>query len=159
VNLPVFHQSGWFDGDRIGAKLNYLKMASRRRPYQKLTLGPWGHTDFATRTFGDRDFGENAIIDLQRDYLRWFDRWLKGIDNGIEREPLVSVFVMGANKWLRSATYPLETTQYQKLFLISRNLNTGGHNETETNFVTAQQTIYHDLQRPSYILLPIIPEE
>jgi len=42
---------------------------------------------------------------------------------------------------------------------FSRNLNTGGHNETETNYVTAQQTIYHDLQRPSYILLPIIPEE
>jgi uncharacterized protein len=41
----------------------------------------------------------------------------------------------------------------------SRNLNTGGHNETETNYVAAQQTIYHDLQRPSYILLPIIPEE
>ena len=42
---------------------------------------------------------------------------------------------------------------------FSRNLNTGGHNETETNYVTAQQTIYHDLQRPSCILLPIIPEE
>src|SRR5262249_34529323 len=28
VNLPVFHQSGWFDGDGIGSKLNYLKMAS-----------------------------------------------------------------------------------------------------------------------------------
>jgi len=125
VNLPVFHQSGWFDGDAIGAKLNYLKMASHRHPYQKLTLGPWGHTDFATRAIGDRDFGENAIIDLQRDYLRWFDRWLKGIDNGIEREPLVSVFVMGANKWLRGATYPLEATQYQKLFLTS-----GGHANT-----------------------------
>jgi uncharacterized protein len=125
VNLPVFHQSGWFDDDGIGAKLNYLKMASHGHSYQKLTLGPWGHTDTATRAIGDRDFGENAIIDLQRDYLRWFDRWLKGIDNGIEREPLVSVFVMGANKWLRGATYPLETTQYQKLFLTS-----GGHANT-----------------------------
>jgi X-Pro dipeptidyl-peptidase-like protein len=41
--------------------------------------------------------------------------------------------------------------------LFSRNLNTGGHNETETNFGAAQQTIYHDLERPSHILLPIIP--
>jgi predicted acyl esterase len=40
-----------------------------------------------------------------------------------------------------------------------RNLNTGGHNETETDYVAARQTIYHDLQRPSYILSPIIPEE
>ena len=42
---------------------------------------------------------------------------------------------------------------------FSRNLNTGGHNETETNYVTARQTIYHDLQRPSCILLPVIPGE
>jgi putative CocE/NonD family hydrolase len=40
-----------------------------------------------------------------------------------------------------------------------RNLNTGGHNEIETNYVAAQQTIYHNLQRPSYILLPIIHEQ
>ena len=39
---------------------------------------------------GDVDFGDNALIDLDGLQLRWFDRWLKGIDNGIEREPHVS---------------------------------------------------------------------
>jgi hypothetical protein len=68
---------------------------------------------------GDRDFTEKAIIDLQRDYLRWFDYWLKGVDNGIEKEPLVSVFVMGSNKWLQGAKYPLEVTRFQKLYLAS----------------------------------------
>ena len=43
--------------------------------------------------------------------------------------------------------------------LFSRNLNTGGHSETESNFVTAEQTIYHDQQHPTHILLPVIPEE
>ncbi|MBZ5524171.1 MAG: CocE/NonD family hydrolase [Acidobacteriia bacterium] len=119
VNIPVFHQSGWFDGDGIGTKLNYLRMASYKHLNQKLTLGPWGHTDTASRMVGDRDMGEQAIIDLQRDYLRWFDYWLKGIDNGIQKEPLVSVFVMGANKWLHGATYPLEVTRFQKLYLAS----------------------------------------
>jgi putative CocE/NonD family hydrolase len=119
VNIPVFHQSGWFDGDGIGTKLNYLKMASYKHSNQKLTLGPWGHTDTAGRMIGDRDFGEQAIIDLQRDYLRWFDYWLKGIDNGITKEPLVSLFLMGSNKWLHGATYPLEVTRFQKLYLAS----------------------------------------
>ena len=41
---------------------------------------------------------------------------------------------------------------------FSRNLNTGGHNETETKFVTANQAIYHSKKYPSYILLPVIPE-
>jgi putative CocE/NonD family hydrolase len=125
VNIPVFHQSGWFDGDGIGTKLNYMRMESYKHTSQKLTLGPWGHTDTAGRMIGDRDFGETAIIDLQRDYLRWFDHWLKGVDNGIDKEPLVSLFVMGSNKWLRGQTYPLEITKPQKLYLASSgNANT-----------------------------------
>jgi len=39
----------------------------------------------------------------------------------------------------------------------SRNLNTGGHNETETNFVKAQQTVLHDRAHPSAIILPVLP--
>jgi putative CocE/NonD family hydrolase len=119
VNIPVFHQSGWFDGDGIGTKLNYLAMARAHHPDQKLVLGPWGHTDEATRRFGDHDFGPEAIFDMQRAYLRWFDYWLKGVDNGITKEPLVSVFVMGSNRWLHGATYPLPGTRFEKWYLAS----------------------------------------
>ncbi len=117
VNIPVFHQSGWFDGDGIGSKLNYLKMRSHRHPNQKLVLGPWGHTPTAQRRLGDIDFGPEAIIDLPREYLRWFDHWLKGVDNGIDREPLVSLFVMGPNKWLHGNEYPLPQTRLEKWYL------------------------------------------
>lgn len=119
VNIPVFNQSGWFDGDGIGSKLNYLAMARHGHPHQKLVLGPWGHSDVASRMIGDEDFGEKAIIDLPREYLRWFDHWLKGVDNGIEREPLVSLFVMGRNDWLHGPTYPLPQTDFRKLYLHS----------------------------------------
>jgi len=117
VNIPAFHQSGWFDGDGIGTKLNYLQMKEYGHPSQKLTIGPWGHTDTASRKLGDHDFGPQAIIDLQRDYLRWFDYWLKGVDNGITKEPLVSIFVMGTNKWLHGDSYPLPATKFTKLYL------------------------------------------
>ena len=42
--------------------------------------------------------------------------------------------------------------------MFSRNLNTGGHNETETEFVSAKQTIFHDAEHPSHVLLPVIPD-
>jgi putative CocE/NonD family hydrolase len=116
VNIPAFHQSGWFDGDGIGTKLNYLQMREYGHANQKLTIGPWGHTDTASRKLGDRDFGPQAIIDLQRDYLRWFDYWLKGVDNGITKEPLVSIFVMGTNQWLHGNSYPLPGTRFTKLY-------------------------------------------
>lgn len=119
VRIPVFHQSGWFDGDGIGTKLNYLALAAHGHATQKLTLGPWGHSDRASRRFRDRDFGPEAIIDLQRDYLRWFDHYLKGVDNGIDREPLVSLFVMGSNKWVRGPKYPLPETRFDKWYLAS----------------------------------------
>ncbi len=119
VRLPVFHQSGWFDGDGIGTKLNYLRMALHKHPNQKLILGPWGHTDTAHRMVGERDFGAQAIVDLQRAYLRWFDCWLKGIDNGITKEPLVSLFAMGSNRWLHGSAYPLPQTRWEKWYLAS----------------------------------------
>ena len=125
VRIPVFHQSGWFDGDGIGSKLNYLKMQSYGHPHQKLVLGPWGHTDTAMRRIGDRDFGAAAIIDLQDQYLRWLDHWLKGASNGIEKEPLVSLFVMGTNQWLHGDVYPLPETRFEKWYLTSAgNANT-----------------------------------
>ena len=116
VNIPAFHQSGWFDGDGIGTKLNYQQMREDGHGNQKLTIGPWGHTDTASRKLGDHDFGPQAIIDLQRDYLRWFDYWLKGIDNGINKEPLVSIFVMGTNQWLHGDSYPLPATKFTRLY-------------------------------------------
>jgi putative CocE/NonD family hydrolase len=119
VKIPVFHQSGWFDGDGIGSKLNYLAMARHHHRNQKLVLGPWGHTDEAMRRLGDHDFSQTAVIDLQRAYLRWFDHWLKGVDNGIDKEPLVSIFVMGTNEWLHGDTYPLAGTRFEKWYLHS----------------------------------------
>lgn len=125
VRIPVFHQSGWFDGN--GTKLNYLRMASHGHPHQKLILGPWGHTPYASRRVGDIDFGPEAAIDLQKEYLRWFDYWLKGEDNGILNEPLVRVFAMGSNKWLEGNTYPLERTRFEKWYISSGgSANTSG---------------------------------
>jgi putative CocE/NonD family hydrolase len=86
---------------------------------QKLILGPWGHTDTASRLIGRRDFTKNAVIDLQREYLRWFDFWLKGIDNKVIEEPWVKMFTMGSNRWHSGDTYPLEGTEFRKIYLAS----------------------------------------
>ena len=119
TKIPVFHQSGWFDGDGIGTKLNYLKMRSFGHANQKMIVGPWGHTDTSMRGMGEKDFGKDAAPDLQREYVRWFDFWLKGIKNGVDAEPLVRLFAMGSNKWLTGNVYPLEKTEFRKLLLTS----------------------------------------
>ncbi len=40
---------------------------------------------------------------------------------------------------------------------LSRNLNTGGDNARDADFISADQTIFHDSMRPSHLILPVIP--
>ena len=49
-------------------------------------MGPWSHRAAEASLPGPR-------IDWVPDMLRWWDRWLKGVDNGVDREPPISVFV------------------------------------------------------------------
>ena len=60
-----------------------------------------------------------AVIDADGIQLRWFDRWLRGIENGVEREPPVRLFVMGANHWRDEQEWPLARTDWQEWFLHS----------------------------------------
>ena len=70
--------------------------------------GPWTHMGMrADNTFmSDVDFGADALWGFKRynqERLRYFDHWLKGIDNGIENDPPVRIFVMGGGDGRRSA--------------------------------------------------------
>lgn len=119
LDIPVFLQSGWYDGDGIGTKLAYLRLKKSKNKHIKLIVGPWEHTDTSSSSARGHDVGEEAVIDLQRQYLRWFDFWLKGVKNGILEEPLVSLYVIGSKIWLHANTYPLPQTRFQKLYLTS----------------------------------------
>jgi putative CocE/NonD family hydrolase len=117
ITVPVLHQSGWFDGSSLlGTKLNYLAMMKAGAKNQRLIIGPWGHTDTATRKEGGRDFGEAALLDLEQEYADWFDHWLKG-EAAPGGDP-VKLFVMGENSWMTAASYP-PPGQPKKYFLGS----------------------------------------
>jgi len=45
-------------------------------------------------------------VNIQLMQIRWFDYWLKGIDNGTAREPAVRYFVMGSGTWKSAETWP-----------------------------------------------------
>ncbi|HEU5088458.1 MAG TPA: CocE/NonD family hydrolase, partial [Roseiflexaceae bacterium] len=78
----------------------------------RLVIGPWSHVNWSGM-IGEVDFGfaaASAFMNLQTDVTgltqRWFDYWLKGVDNGITTEPPVRIFVMGANQWRDEAEWP-----------------------------------------------------
>ncbi len=52
--------------------------------------------------------------------LRWFDYWLKGIDNGIMDEPPIKIFTSGINQWRTENEFPLARTRWTKYYLRCR---------------------------------------
>jgi putative CocE/NonD family hydrolase len=126
VRVPALHISGWYDDEQVGTPLNYIGMTTKGAPevrkQQKLLMGPWPHAVNSSRRLGKLDFGPTAVIDLTDAELRWFDHWLKGVDNGVEREPPVRIFVMGANQWRDEAEWPIARAKWTKYYLHS-----GGH--------------------------------
>jgi putative CocE/NonD family hydrolase len=67
---------------------------------------------------GQRDFGD-ARFDYWGTYLRWYERWLKGVDNGVTRMPKVQIFVMGRNQWRGENEWPLARTKFTPYYLRS----------------------------------------
>jgi len=49
--------------------------------------------------------------------LRWMDRYVRDLDNGVDREPPVRVFVMGDNRWREADRWPIPGTRSDTLYL------------------------------------------
>jgi hypothetical protein len=96
ADVPVYHVTGWYDswGTQV-ANLNYVELSRAKTSPQRLIVGPWPHGGQGVSFSGIAEFGDAAAIDMNAFRLRWFDRWLKGLDNGVERESPVRLFVMG----------------------------------------------------------------
>lgn len=52
--------------------------------------------------------------------FRWYDYWLKGIDNGIMDEPAVKVHVEGSRRWMTGEHWPVTPVAYRPLYLRTR---------------------------------------
>jgi uncharacterized protein len=63
---------------------------------------------------------DDARLDYDALTYGWFDRFLKGEDNGIlKKTPHVQYYTMGLNKWQSSDTWPPEGAKPMKLYLTS----------------------------------------
>ena len=123
VEVPNLDFSGWYD--HCGGTMQHLAGMQRdartevARKQTKLIIGPWNHGGIGTRKNGEIDFGPQAELDIHDLILRWFAYWLKGVDNGIDREPAVRYFVMGSGEWKTASTWPPEGMAQKSYYLSS----------------------------------------
>jgi len=95
-DIPVYHVTGWYDswGTQV-ANLNFVELRKTKKSLQRLIIGPWTHGGQARSFAGEAQFTPDAALDFNGWRQRWLDHWLKGIDNGVEREAPVRIYVMG----------------------------------------------------------------
>ncbi len=116
IKVPIYNVGGWYDIFNEGNTSNFTYLqnqgAKGAKGNQKLMMGPFGHGPLS----GDLAYpGEDTLPGAFRNEIRWFDYWLKGVDNGIMDEPPVSLYMMAGarkgalspkNRWMTSANWP-----------------------------------------------------
>jgi uncharacterized protein len=91
IECPVMIVAGWADGYRNNS-FRTVEALRRGGVPHRLLAGPWVHADPSTAYPGPR-------IDLDREMVSWFDRWLRGrppTDEG-QHEDRVDVFLRTAS--------------------------------------------------------------
>ncbi len=93
----LMHFRGQLDG--------YRRMKAPKKLMVVPPTGFWSHLRYLTN------------LPLNRQMLRWFDHWLKGVDSGIMDEPDVAIFDSGTRRWHYETSYPLARTEWTKFYL------------------------------------------
>lgn len=81
--IGIYHLAGWYDIYTTQQPWLYATLAGRSP--QKMMIGPWVHSG-----------GYGGTVHLA-EILRWYDFWLKGIDNGVMDEPPIHYYLMTGN--------------------------------------------------------------
>jgi putative CocE/NonD family hydrolase len=93
AGVPIYHLAGWYD---MWPRDQLVWFNNLDNP-QKIVITPWSHMTL------DDSF-------LAAEHLRWYDYWLKDIDNGVMDEPPIYYFTMGApegKEWRFAKKWPL----------------------------------------------------
>jgi putative CocE/NonD family hydrolase len=100
IKVPAFVVGGNHDLFQRGEPLIYERL--KRHVETRLLMGPWTHVQAGSGKGLPRD-GVPSLDQLQ---LRWFDKYLKGIDTKIASIPKVTQYVYGDERYETQADYP-----------------------------------------------------
>lgn len=129
MNVPCFTIGSWYDFMVQGSVASFIGRQQRggenSRGQQQLILGPWLHGGYPkSNKIAEIVYPENAFFDVQAHMTKWFNHYLKGEGNGVEKDPPVKYYVMGAtgepgapgNVWREAKDFP-PRTEAASLFL------------------------------------------
>ena len=114
VKVPVLGIAGWHD-DARGTIRNYAIMSRLPgAPLYHVVMDASAHKGI---DYVNGYFGPQARIDRRALQLRWLDHYLKGIDNGVDVQAPIDIFVIGDNTWRKEREWPLARTVWTNFYL------------------------------------------
>ena len=120
VKIPVFLIGGFYDGYRDNVPRMLEHLSGKRMGL----IGPWNHTF-------PHDADPGPQIEWRALAIRWWDHWLKGVENGVEREPMLTAYVRDSyppslslkeipGQWRSFASWPATEVQPATWFLTAQ---------------------------------------
>jgi putative CocE/NonD family hydrolase len=103
ADVPVLHVTGWYDSWTRQVTMNYEALAKAKTSRQRLVIGPWVHGGQTANTAGEVEFTKEAAIDLLAFRLRWYDRFMRDMKNGVDDEAPIQLYIMGTGDDRRSS--------------------------------------------------------
>lgn len=129
ITVPTLLLDGWFDGFARGAIWNFQGIAAQ---HKRLIIDPYGHKGgpgqacfgpagcfptpspfFPTSAYNDAPPPPGAADPT----LAWFDRFLKGIPNGIDDAAPMTYYDLGARTWRTTEIWPPADASLETLHL------------------------------------------
>ncbi|MFI6868007.1 CocE/NonD family hydrolase [Nocardia sp. NPDC050406] len=120
ITVPTFITGGWHD----------VFVASQADVYRRIPLPPGQKQLLVGDGYHISNGNESGLPGLppRMDVLQraWFDKWLKGIDNGIDSFGPVTAKQQGGG-WVTLPSFPQPGIEYRRMYLSAAPSGTGGH--------------------------------
>lgn len=123
IACPVYVVGGWADGYTNSV----LRLLEHLQVPRKGLIGPWSH-DYAYEAIPGPQIG------FLQECVRWWDYWLKGIENGIMDEPMLHAWLQNSvapqtyyaempGRWITEPVYPSANITPRDFFLNAHGLS------------------------------------
>src|SRR4051795_6104202 len=110
VRVPTALTGGWWDIFQRGEPLLYESLTNS--PNKKIWMMPQYHGGPDATSWEKQKVGDELDFEA-----KWFDHWLNGADNGVEKFSPVNLYTMGSEQWQHLKQWPLPNVDYTPYYL------------------------------------------
>lgn len=133
IQVPTFVTGGWHDifGRGESRTFDRLQLPAGQK---QLLMGNGYHLNPG---LGHGKEGAPPRLDvLER---AWFDKWIKGIDNGIDRYGPATLYQQGSG-WITASQFPRAGAEYQRMYLSGTPSGSAPHAAVDGSLTTGAPT-------------------